>query len=373
MSNFREWVDETHGQGFELSRHFVARFFDSDLITSPGQMTPALIGAFSVFLPWFPLIISPLKGKYTYLSSLRSAQPYVQAFRADELWLITLMMSSIGLLTAIKWQSLFPSLRDVRSLAALPVKPYKLFLAKLLALLLVATAVIFTLNLFPSSLFPFVSGGRWALARVVERMVGLAIACIAGSYFAFFALIALQGLLLTLLRPRTFARLSGHVQTLCVPLMLALMVLSFSIQPRVLKAVLQPELAGWLPPVWFLGLSQRVLGDSDPAMAALANRAVMALLLAVLITMCSYLTSYQRYEAMLLTGVSARRSKMWLFGLLDRFFAKPRRQAVIAFVVRTLLLSPHHQTILTGYIGAALAILLSGLLGVRSIVTSTKA
>lgn len=373
MARFREWLEETHDQGFELLRHFLSRFFDSDLISSPGQMTPALIGAFSVFLPWFPLIISPLKGKYAFFSSLPSPQPYTQAVRADELWLITLMMSSIGLLTAIKWQSVFPNLRDFRSLASLPVRPYKLFIAKLLALLLVATAVICTLNVFPSSLFPFVSGGRWAHAGVVERMLGLAIALIAGSYFALFALIAVQGLLLTLLPRRIFSRISGHVQTLCVPVMIAVMVLSFSIQPRVLKAVLQPELARWLPPVWFLGLCQRVLGDSDPAMAVLAHRAVMALLVVVFITLCSYAISYHRYQAILLTGVSLPTANGWPSGFLHRLVPRPRRQAVVGFVVKTLSFSSQHRTILMAYIGAALAILTSGLLGIHSIVTSTKA
>ena len=53
----REWLRETHGPGFELLRHFLLRFFDSDLVTAPGQTATALIGAFSIFLPWFPLIV----------------------------------------------------------------------------------------------------------------------------------------------------------------------------------------------------------------------------------------------------------------------------------------------------------------------------
>ena len=42
----REWLRETHTTSFELLRHFLLRFFDSDLVTTPGQMTTALIGAF---------------------------------------------------------------------------------------------------------------------------------------------------------------------------------------------------------------------------------------------------------------------------------------------------------------------------------------
>ncbi len=118
----RDWLRETHGPGTELLRHFLLRFFDSDLVTAPGQTTTALIGAFSIFLPWFPLIVGPLRHKYAYFSSLAIPGPYRQAVRADELWLITLMMSAIGLLTAVKWQSLFPGLRDYCALGSLPLR-----------------------------------------------------------------------------------------------------------------------------------------------------------------------------------------------------------------------------------------------------------
>jgi hypothetical protein len=33
----RQSLRETHGPTFELLRHFLRRFFDSDLVTSPGQ------------------------------------------------------------------------------------------------------------------------------------------------------------------------------------------------------------------------------------------------------------------------------------------------------------------------------------------------
>jgi hypothetical protein len=38
----REWLAETHGPTFELLRHFLLRFFDSELVTSPGHTAVAL-------------------------------------------------------------------------------------------------------------------------------------------------------------------------------------------------------------------------------------------------------------------------------------------------------------------------------------------
>ena len=374
MSKIEKWLEETHGPGFELLRHFLATFFHSDLITAPGQMTPALIGAFSVFLPWFPLIVAPLRGKYAFLSALPSPIPYRRAIEADELWLITLMMSAIAFLTAIKWQSIFPGLRDYRSLASLPLRPYKVFSAKLLALLLVGTAAILVLNFLPSVLFPIVSGSHWAInPSFTRRVLVHATASILGCYFSFFALVALQGLLLTGLHPRVFNRISGFLQGLVVPVMLGFIILSFSIQPKVLSRVLQPDLARWLPPVWFLGLYQRMLGDPDPVMGALAGRAITGVFVSMLLTLGTYVLSYHRHRVSVLVGVpTPSRIRNWLFDILDRSIPQAREQAVIGFIARTLSASSQHRMIFMAYIGSGLAILLSGLLGMHNVVRSTE-
>ena len=76
----QEWLRETHGPGFELLRHFLLHFFDSDLVTASGQTAAALIGSVSMFLPLFPLITGPLKEKYAYFSGLPVPGPYRLAF-----------------------------------------------------------------------------------------------------------------------------------------------------------------------------------------------------------------------------------------------------------------------------------------------------
>jgi hypothetical protein len=370
----KEWLRETHGSGFELLRHFLLHFFDSDLVTTSGQTGPALAGAVSMFLPWFPLIEQPLRQKYAYFSSLAVPGPYRLAVRADELWLITLMMSAIGLLTAIKWQALFPGLRDYRTLGSLPLRAWQIFAAKLSALFLVATAAMVTLNLVPGLMFPVVSTGRWAfLPAFGPRLVAHAAATVAGCYFFFFGMVALQGVLLNLLRPRQFARVTGILQGLLVGTMLVGIVLSFNIQPQVTAAVVRPEWARWLPPVWFLGLCQNLSGDPDPAMQALAQRALAALAIAVVLVMLTYTVSYRRHRALLMEGVPApRNSGRWRGAVFDWLIPDPRRQAVIVFLARTLGGSSQHRTILMGYGGFGLAIFLSGTIGMRDMVEPAR-
>jgi hypothetical protein len=184
---------------------------------------------------------------------------------ADELWLLTLMMSFIGLATAIKWQSLFPGLRDYQVLGTLPLRSRQIFQAKFLALLIVSTTAVVVINALPCLTFPLISGGRWQInPSLAAHLLVQAIAFAAACYFFFFGLLALQGVLLNLLPPRRFGRVAGYLQGLLVAAMLILIVLSFSIDTRFLPTALRPELSAWLPPVWFLGLYQHLAGRPRP-------------------------------------------------------------------------------------------------------------
>lgn len=365
----RKWLRETHGSQFELLRHFVKRLFDSEMVTSPEQTKSALIGAVSLFLPWFQVFFGPLKAKYAHLSSLPAPGPYREALRADELWLLTLMMSIVGLLTAIKWQSLFPDLSDYRALAALPLRPRQIFLAKLTALLLVAAAALAAVNWLPSSAFPALTNSHWAFQPSLgPRIRAYALASTAGGAFLFFAQIALQGVLLNILRPRAFHRVTGYLQGLLVGCMLGLIVLSFSIQPAIADTLVQPRWSRWLPPLWFLGLCQSQSGDPDPAMRWLAHRAVIGLLAAVGLALFTYALSYRRHRE-LLAGCSFRRAKNRRWGVLAEWlFPDPRQQGVVSFLMRTLARSNHHRMIVMGYGGLAFAVLLSGFTGMSAFV-----
>ena len=370
----KDWLRETHSPGFELLRHFLLRFFDSDLVTAPGQAATALIGAVAVFLPWFPVVAGPLREKYAHFNRLPFPGPYREIVRADELWLITLMASAVGLLATVRWQSLFPGLRDYHALGSLPLRTRQIFLAKLLALLLVATGAIVVLNALPSLVFPAVSAGRWALRPLGARVAAHFLSSAAVCYFAFFALTALQGLLLIVLHPRRFALVTGYVQGFLAAAMVLLMVLSFSIQPQIANAALRPAAARWLPPVWFLGLYQVLAGDTDPAMHALACTAQAALAVAVVLVLFAYLAGYRRHRELLVEGgASPARDRRWGVAILVWLVPQPRRQAVTAFMLKTLADSSRHRVILMGYGGFALALAFSGMAGITGTVERGRA
>jgi hypothetical protein len=368
----KEWLRETHGPDFELLRHFVLRFFDSERTTTPDQWKTAAIGAFSLLLPWYPFLYQPLLHKYAHFSALAAPGPYRQAVRADELWLLTLTMSAIGLLTAVKWQSLFPGLRDYQVLGALPLRARQIFQAKFLALLIVSTIAVVVINAVPGLTFPLVSGGRWQInPSLADHFTVQAIVFAAACYFFFFGLLALQGVLLNVLPPRSFGRVTGHLQGVLVAAMLILLVLSFSIDSRFLAAALRPELAAWLPPVWFLGMYQHLLGDQDAAMAALAQRAEAGLAIVVALALLCYLAGYRRHRKLLVEAAAGSSSvdRKWTGALLEWLVPNPRQQAILVFMTKTLARSSEHRMILMGYFGAGLAILITGILGMQETVS----
>jgi hypothetical protein len=369
MKRFQNWLRETHGPVFELVRHFLWRFFDSDLVTAPGQMTAVLIGAIPVVFQWFFLLIAPLKHKYADLSRLPAPGPYREAVLADELWLLTLMMSIIGLLTAVKWHFLFPDLRDYRALAALPVRPREIFGAKLIALILIAAALLAVVNFLPAVGFPALSASRWSIQPSLGTCIRAhTVASVAGCGFLFFGLIGLQGVALNVLRPRTFGRVSGYLQGALVAAMLSLVVLSFSIGPPVTAVVLQPEWARLLPPVWFLGVYQNLLGDPAPAMLILAHQACLALASAVVLALATYLVSYRRHRTLLLEWLAGKGNRRRGGEMLARLLSgRPRQQAVLAFMLDTFARSNQHRTIVMGYAGLAFALLLTGVAGMGSV------
>ncbi|MGH9630813.1 MAG: hypothetical protein ACRD7E_21070, partial [Bryobacteraceae bacterium] len=253
------------------------------------------------------------------------------------------------------------------------------------------------------------SQGRWALeSSAGARVWAHSFASLAGSSFFFFGLVALQGVLLNLLRPRAFGRVTGYLQGCLVALMLSLIVLSFSIQPQITNAVVQPEWARWLPPVWFLGLCQTLSGDPDPGMRALAGQSMAALGIAVALALLTYLAGYHRHRALLaetpVEGLAERaKDRRWhdallgclvaleelahnglaRCGQLRRVFlsfdaaprglcADPRQQAVLVFMMQTLARSSHHRMILMGYGGLGFAVLLTGLMGMAGVVDHAR-
>ncbi|HLK63674.1 MAG TPA: ABC transporter permease [Bryobacteraceae bacterium] len=350
----RDWLDETHGPGLELVRHFIARFFDSEMVATPGEWTKVAAGAFAALISVGVLILPLYWQRYhLLLSDASSPLDYRQGVRDDISTFVAVAMWATTLLTAIQWQSLFPSLRDCLALASLPVKPLQIFRAKFSALLLMFTTLALTLAVPASLVFTAASAGRWRENPSVAINFGATFLAIAGGCaFVFFALVALQGMMLNLLPARWFGSVSTAVQgSVCI--------LTLGVLPFLGKQLAGP--AFW-PPNWFLGLWTGAIGASDAA----PRTALLAMGLAPAITLLSYFLSYHRYRRLLLESPAVRARRRWDglgSRLLELWIPDPREQAAFAFIWKSLVRSRNHRLVLLVYGGVALGCILNGLSG----------
>ncbi len=330
------WLEETHGTKFELVRHFAARLFDSEMFSTRGQWQTVAVSALALALPAGMVLADPW---YLLPAPKTSRIP-------DELATMTLLMAVTGLLGILQWHSLFPSRRDYFALAGLPVRPRQVFVARFAVALMFTMGAVVAINLLPAL----------SASRMAPQAAGSGLGCL----FVLLGIAALQGVLLNALPGRWFARVSTYVQGLLTGTLFFAALLSWSI-----KEWKPAELArwSWAPPVWFVGLQEKLLGNAD--CGPLARRALVAAVSALALMVLMYLVSYKRYRRLLVEAPeerAARRLAGWR--VLDLLApGEPRKQAVIEFVGKTLARSRVHRLVLLAYYGAAIGILLNSSLG----------
>jgi len=348
----RDWLEETHCADFELVRHFLGRFLDSEMAASSGDWLKLAIGIGAVLFSFSLLALKTYLERYAWLQNPRFSTPakYLDGVHSDMLTFIALAMAVTALATALAWQSLFPSLRDSLALAGLPVTPRQIFWSKFTALLLVFAVFVAALTELPAMLFANVIAGPWQENASTGLAAAANLAAMGGAcVFVFFTLVALQGILLNILPGRLFTRAS----------LLAQAVIFIATMGTVPLVGGQPTAAAWWPPVWFWNLRSAMLGTSGAW-----RPAVLALTLPPLVAVLAYLLSYHRYRKILLEARITPGRRRWQGAgawLLDLWIRDPREQAAFAFIGKSLARSRNHRMVLLAYSGIALGWILSGL------------
>lgn len=356
------WLEETHSTGFELRRHFFLRFFDSDLASSPGQWRVVAIGAMAILLSFSLPFAQAYYRKYQALHVLPTPELYRLAVPADVLFLITLAMVLIGLITTLQWPLLFPGLRDYLALASLPLRLRDVFVAKFTALLAFAGLFIVAATSMPSLVLPAVMAGRHGPDAGLQ-VPAIFISSSLAALFVFFSLVAVQGVLLNVVPVAQFGRLSLAVQAALLTVLLCGLPLVFSIPNLHRYMNLRPDWAVWVPPVWFLGLDQVIAGNLDPLAVQLARLSLAGVAGAATVAVSMYLWSYRRHRVRLLESAlpsPAAAARGRLGALTERLLPDPRELAVFAFVAKTLVRSRQHRLVLTTFAALAVAVIFQG-------------
>lgn len=198
IERWRQWLEETHGETFELVRHFAGGLFDSEMLSIPGEWVKVAAGVFAalvsvglIALPVYYLFFNLVEG------SFGKARVFLE-IRDNEYVFIALAAALTALLTAIEWQSLFPTRRDCLALAGLPVSARQMFLAKFGALTLLFAVFVLAMNLPWAIGYCITTAGHWQNDPSAWAVIGANFGATGGiCIFVFFSLLAVQGTLST--------------------------------------------------------------------------------------------------------------------------------------------------------------------------------
>jgi hypothetical protein len=350
----------------ELARHFFREFFYLGFLTDAGAdsfirlMISILAGVLSLSI-FLPLLFFQ---KYVALTALNDPEQYRRAILGDQLFMLCVAMFIIASVGTAVCQSMFPSETDFRILTPLPVTRRAVFGAKLLALAVFTAVFVAVTNVATGPVFPAVSGGRWAQEPLLTRMTAHTVAGLLASTFALASVLSVQGFIAVLVPRRWLqsASMTAQTATAC-GLMLSL---PFIVRASSQGALIESRTTWWyvMPPAWFLGLEQVLLGSREVYFLRLAYSGVAALVLCTMFTGACYLILYRRFDRIMLktAGTPSRARAEWLPDLSLIAKLHPAEAAVVEFLVAGLRRSRLHQLVFLGTSATALAIAAHGLL-----------
>ena len=365
--------DETHF--VELARHFFARFFASELVSREGEAHLTLVHVLALLATPTLLYTLYLFQVYDDIGQNHPAV-YAAVSLVDRSRYVTLAMVVIGFVAVLEWDALFPDYRDYVVLTVLPLRASTVFAAKVAALGVFAALFIVDVSGLPTLAYPLVEAQalpdpRVSLLHLLRTLVAHGVAVASASAFVFLFFVALEGLLISLLDYRWFKRVSLYVQVISIVALLSMFFLLPMFSELVPAWRRTPSLELYaLPPMWYLGLYQTLLGAAggrSPVDLELARIGLEALGAVAAVAVLAYVASYRKYVRRSFEQTEAVRSGPgWTRGALgrlaDRFIVpRPLERAAFYFVSKTIARSARHRLYFAAYVGVGCALVVEGL------------
>ena len=361
---------DLRGQIDALTRAFFARFFESEITAGADDMKQTffwLLAALALPGIFIPVLMSFDWGLLSLVDGYAAVR---RASMNEKAFYLGVSMLTAGALTAIAWTSLLPDRRDTLILGAMPVEPWVVVTAKLAALgayiAIIAAATHLVGTLFWGSLL----GNMAPFAFLLRSFAAHFVASAAITATTALAIAAAQGLTLVILGPRLFQRASTILQVVVVALLAILLALLPALGSATVHTLVGgPRAQPWLlslPPLWFLGLYEWIVGESQPVHGMLAQRAVFALTVCAVAVLVTYPLAYRRLMVAVVEagrrprGAVTRRLHDTLVAAAGRH---PAPRAAAEFLIATVGRVERHRFILAITIGLALAWSVPGLLG----------
>ena len=347
-------------QASALFRAFLARFFENEISDGSKDLTSsfiwiiAMLGTPGILIP----AASMMRWRFIELHSgpdvLRSVS------LADKSMYLALTMGGMMLLTAVVWQSLLADRRDAIVLGSFPVRVRVIVGSKIAALLAYLAIVAGGTNAVSSVAYSLPLASTFEM--VVRGVPAHFIAAAGAGMFACLAVTALQAVLVAAGGPRLFMRATAPAQLVLATggFLLVLMSPAVGGIARAFASGGQPAWAAWLPPVWFLGVYEVVLGGEGAVMRQMALRALAATGLAAGLLTLAYPLAYRRVVRAAMTGSVLSRRRSFAGILLQRGIRYlPVRHATrgtVQFILLTAARVARNKLIVASALGGAVAV-----------------
>lgn len=273
---------------------------------------------------------------------------------------------AMGIVTVFEWDMFFPDLLDLWVLKTLPIAEVRAFLARVAAIGIFVAGFLFDINLFATLVLPSAIDPP----NLLRFLSGHLLAVAGSGLFAASFILAMQGVILSVLGERLFRKISLLMQGLSITALLLLMFL-FPVFSGVVPALLKSGsgYALYCPPFWFLGIYQLIMEGPAalPVYTTLAKIGCPALLLVAGLAVLTYPLAYLRRIRQLVEGSATRSTRNWLRRPLDSLFhftviRAPVRRAVFHFISQTVLRVPRYRIYLVLYGGVGLSVVATAIL-----------
>ncbi len=354
-----------------LVRHFLERFFNHETASPDGDAKSRLILiAVGTGIPGFMVALWLFPAYHPFphwpVHSSTGALPSYWLQVNHHFFFVLYSFVALGIITVFEWDMFFPDLLDVFVLTTLPIRDRRLFLARVTAIGLFIVGFLLDANF----LAPLVIPASFDPPNLSPLLAGHILAVLAAGLFSAVFILALQGLLLSVLGERLFRRLSLLLQGLSISVLLMLLLL-FPVLSSAVPVLLQSQsrLVLYCPPFWFLGIYQRILeGPSAlPIYGQLAQTGCMALLLAIAVAVLAYPFAYLRRVRQLIVGSASRDTRRWgarpFHELLHATLLRnSQRKAVFHFIGQTIFRVPRYRIYLVLYGGVGLSVVVASVL-----------
>jgi hypothetical protein len=366
-----------------LTQHFLQRFLENDLLSPDADRhdSIAMICGGLLTLGLFLSVFISLKFLFMpFQSPGRTAALAV----GDRLLFVTLAMIVLAFVAVATWDALSLDPRDTAILGPLPIERVVLVRAKLRAIAILAGGFSLVASSLSSVFHPTLMVAKLPIGLLPALALLLVhfLITFGAGLFGFASVLAVREILRATLGAR-FTRVSTGLQAALI----VALVTSFLLLPAILSRSLRasPGEAQFLPPVWFVGLQEALVGslvaelprgrlpgpfasqenraaaryrEAAGRLRPLAWRAVAASTISLVVAVAAYFWNCRTLPLPLVGHHAARYRGPRLLARVLMFttLRAPATRAGFFFAVQCLFRSGPHRVVMAGCTAVALAL-----------------